>query len=693
MAVSSAGYVIVTITMKNLPSNDRIAAFPRAAGLRARLREAAHAVAARPISEVNPLSDQELRMLTNSVPVRIAVVDREQRYRFSNLAHQQSWGGLGGEIVGRTMEEVLGPENYLSARPYVERALSGEEVSFEMTVSYRSTEPRFVRVHYLPQHDIDNTINGCLILALDITERRLSQEALRQSEARFGKLVEHTPVIPWELDLKSQLFTFVGHRAEELLGYSIKEWMKTKFHSHHLHADDLRRVTEEFARAATIGEEFETEYRLIHKDGSVIWFRDLVSVISRNGEIVALQGLLIDITASKQADFERRRLEDRLREFQKMQALGTLAGGIAHDFNNILGGIIGYTELALSTLGNPEQGTSYLERIKESSYRARDLVSQILSFSRGKEVSRQQVKLSLIINEVLALLRATVPSNITLELAEGSEDLFVSVNVTQIHQVILNICTNAAHAMKGKGGRLSISLEKLSQEVVISRQIPELSLCDYASIRVIDTGHGMSAEVMERIFEPYYTTKAVGDGTGLGLAVAHGIISNHGGTITVTSDLGQGTCFEVFIPLADGHEVGSEEIHSSSSLDIQLGLQARIVVVDDEPSLVEIGRDMLQHLGYDVIGFTSSTEAFEYITRNIEEIDLVITDQTMPNMSGDALIKKIKVEREDLPIILCTGYSAVVDAHGADRLGVAAFLAKPYSIVQLCSTVKTVLAG
>jgi CheY-like chemotaxis protein len=247
--------------------------------------------------------------------------------------------------------------------------------------------------------------------------------------------------------------------------------------------------------------------------------------------------------------------------------------------------------------------------------------------------------------------------------------------------------------MKGKGGRLSISLEKLSLEVVLSRQLPELSICDYALIRVVDTGHGMSAEIMERIFEPYFTTKAAGEGTGLGLAVAHGIIANHGGTITVTSDLGQGTRFEIFLPIVDSNEVMCDEVVTSSRIDLRPELQARIVVIDDEPSLVEVGRDTLQHLGYDVIGFVSSIEAFEYINRNLNEVDLIITDQTMPNMTGDVLIKKVKALRENLPIILCTGYSAVVDAHGADRLGVAAFLNKPYSIVQLCSTVKTVLGG
>lgn len=641
---------------------------------------------------VQSLNDRELRMLTESVPIRIAVVDCEQRYRFSNLAHRQSWAGDGSQIIGKTMAEVLGAENYESARPYVERALKGEEVTFEMTVSYKSTEPRFVRINYLPQFDMDGQVTGCLILALDITERRLSEEALRQSEARFGRLVEHTPVIPWEMDISSQLFTFVGHRAIEILGHPISEWMKPKFRTRHLHPEDRRRVLQEFDQIVAEGEDFETEYRLIHQDGSIVWLRDLISVIKRNGEVIALQGLLVDVTLAKEADIERRKLEERLREFQKMQALGTLAGGIAHDFNNILGGIVGYTELALSMLHNPQQARTYLDRILESSYRARELVKQILSFSRGRELARENILLNSIVEEVLQLLRASIPADIRVELADSPEMLAVSVNSTQIHQVILNICTNAAHAMRGDGGTLTIELSRVPVDQLLSRQVPDLTVQDYALLKICDTGHGMSPEVMERIFEPYFTTKPAGEGSGLGLAVAHGIIANHGGVISVQSELGQGSCFEIFLPIKDEvPEAKPQGENPQHPLDASQETQGRIVLVDDEASLVEIGRDMLQHLGCDVAGFTSSLEAAAYIEKHIDQIDLVITDQTMPDLTGDSLIKRFKKLRPDLPVILCTGYSALIDRAGAERLGVNSFLSKPYSIVELCSTVKSVL--
>ncbi len=640
-----------------------------------------------------PLDDRELRMLTESVPIRIAVVDCEQRFRFSNYAHRQSWAGDGAEIIGKTMSEVLGPENYQSAQPYVERALAGEEVTFEMTVAYTATEPRFVRVHYLPQFDLDTNVTGCLILALDITERRLSQEALRQSEARFGRLVEHTPVIPWEMDVKSQLFTYVGHRAEEILGYPMSEWRKPRFRSKHAHPDDVKRICDEFDRVVAEGNELEIEYRLRHRDGSIFWFRDLISVIRRNGEAIALQGLLIDVTLAKEADFERRKLEDRLREFQKMQALGTLAGGIAHDFNNILGGIIGYAELALSSAKNPQQAQSYIERIRDSSYRARDLVKQILSFSSGRAVERENVMLSWIVREVLQLLRASIPAAIQVELREEDRDLMVSANATQIHQVVLNICTNAAHAMRG-GGQIKIQLEKVPVDQVISRKIAELSMCDYALVRITDNGHGMSPEIMARIFEPYFTTKPAGEGSGLGLAVAHGIIANHGGAISVQSELGAGSTFEVFLPLQENVETAlPEPAQQSDESDDALAeaVGRRILFVDDEASLVDIGREMLQHIGFDVIGFASSTQALAYYLEHHGEIDLLITDQTMPDLNGDALIRKMRQIRPDLPVVLCTGYSALIDKKGAEQLGVNAFLAKPYSIVELCSSVKSVL--
>lgn len=641
---------------------------------------------------IQPLDDRELRMLTESVPIRIAVVDCEQRFRFSNYAHRQSWAaGNGAEIVGKTMSEVLGAENYESAKPYVERALAGEEVTFEMTVAYTSTEPRFVRVHYLPQFDIDANVTGCLILALDITERRLSQEALRQSEARFGRLVEHTPVIPWEMDVKSQLFTFVGHRAEEIFGYPMSEWHKPRFRTKHAHEDDIKRVINEFDRVVAEGNELEIDYRLIAKDGSIVWVRDLISVIRRNGDAIALQGLMIDVTLAKEADIERRKLEDRLREFQKMQALGTLAGGIAHDFNNILGGIIGYTELALSSTKNPQQANAYIERIRDSSYRARDLVKQILSFSSGRTVDRENIMLSGIVREVLQLLRASIPAAIQVDLRESERALMISANATQIHQVVLNICTNAAHAMRG-GGMIKIELDKIPVDQIISRKIPDLCMQDYARIRISDNGHGMSSEIMARIFEPYFTTKPAGEGSGLGLAVAHGIISNHGGAITVESELGIGTVFEVFLPLQEHAESAQPARSDDQSEDaIAAAAGKRIIFVDDEASLVDIGREMLQHIGFDVIGFTSSTQALAYFLEHVDEIDMLITDQTMPELNGDALIRRMRQKRADLPVILCTGYSALIDKKGAEQLGVDAFLAKPYSIVELCSSVKAVL--
>jgi PAS domain S-box-containing protein len=650
-------------------------------------------VSTRPSNDsISQITDKELRMLTESVPIRIALVDREQRYRFSNLAHRQSWVGDGAEIIGKTMSEVLGSENYQSARPYVERALAGEEVTFEMTVSYSSTEPRFVRINYLPQYDNEGGISGCLVLALDITEKKLSQEALRQSEARFGRLVEHTPVIPWEADVESQLFTFVGHRCEEILGYPISEWMKPKFRSTHVHEDDRRMVISEFNRAVSEACELELEYRLMHRDGTHVWVRDLVSIIKKSGKVVALQGLMIDVTLSKEADIERRRLEDRLREFQKMQALGTLAGGIAHDFNNILGGIIGYTELALSSSHNRKQSESYLERIKDSSYRARDLVQQILSFSKGRELEKKATVFNSVVAEVLQLLRASIPASINVKLEDKTPNLVVAANTTQIHQVVLNICTNAAHAMKEKGGELKIELFEVPVDEVLSREIPDLSMRPYALLRVTDSGHGMSSEVMTRIFEPYFTTKPTGEGSGLGLAVAHGIITNHGGVISVTSELGKGSCFEVYLPLVAG-EVVAEPIATNmmNSLEPEKSYSGRVVFVDDEPSLVEIGRDMLKHIGYEVIGFTSSTEALNYMIEHINEIDLLVTDQTMPDLTGDSLIRSVRKHRKSLPVVICTGYSALIDRAGAEKLGVNAFLSKPYSIVELCSAVKSVL--
>jgi PAS domain S-box-containing protein len=392
-----------------------------------------------------------------------------------------------------------------------------------------------------------------------------------------------------------------------------------------------------------------------------------------------------DITAVKRTQEEKARLEAQLRQAQKMEAIGTLAGGIAHDFNNILAAMMGYAELVL--LNHPE-GTRvhhYLDEILKAGDRAKNLVSQILAFSRQGESERKPIQLSPIVKESLKLLRASLPATIEIRQDIGRDEGIVLADPVQIHQIIMNLCTNAAHAMRENGGILEVGLHQSQADQNLCAAHPDLRPGPCVVLAVGDTGCGMPQEILDRIFEPYFSTKEKGEGTGLGLAVVHGIVTGYGGVISVKSAPARGSVFEVFLPAVKSVMV---ETHRDEAL--QSGRE-RILFVDDEPPLVEIGRDMLQHLGYEVVTFSSSLDALNAFRAQPDHFDLVITDMTMPQMTGERLAQTLIEIRPDLPVILCTGYSERITEERAGSLGIKAFLLKPLSAHDLAKKVRDTL--
>src|SRR5262249_14632886 len=375
---------------------------------------------------------------------------------------------------------------------------------------------------------------------------------------------------------------------------------------------------------------------------------------------------------------ERKRLEAQLRQAQKMEAIGTLAGGIAHDFNNILTAILGYTELALDDIRHEGHAWRYLHEVHKAGLRAKTLVQQILTFSRRTEQLRIPVQLPVLLEEALALLRASLPSTIEIHQAITQDVGPVLADPTQLHQVLLNLCANAAHAMRETGGRLEVRLEAVDVDEQVTAQQPELQPGPYVCITVTDTGHGMTPEIMERIFEPFFTTKGPGEGTGMGLALVHGIITNHGGTVLVASIVGQGTTFTVYLPCSADLGQAQAALEGSLLTDIPTGAE-RVLLVDDEVALVHLGEAILRRLGYEVVACTSSTEALEVFRVAPQRFDLVITDQTMPHMTGERLAQALRHLRPDIPIILCTGFSHAMHAERAPELRIDAFLMKPFA--------------
>ena len=384
---------------------------------------------------------------------------------------------------------------------------------------------------------------------------------------------------------------------------------------------------------------------------------------------------------------EKEQLETQLRQAQKMEAIGTLAGGIAHDFNNILGIIMGFTELSLHD--TPKETLVYdrLTEALKATNRAKDLVKQILTFSRQGRQEANPLAMGIVIKEALKMLRASLPTTIEIQQNIERDTGLIMADPTQIHQVIMNLATNAYHAMGEKGGVLNVSVENIEIDDQSAGQNPDLRSGSFVKLTVSDTSHGMAPEVMERIFDPYYTTKEMGKGTGLGLSVVHGIALSHEGVINVHSEPGKGTAFEVLFPridlTGDRAEIKEEE-------NIPTGFE-RILFVDDEPAMTQIYQSMLERLGYAVSIRTSSIEALEAFKAQPGKYDLVITDQTMPHLTGQMLAKEMITIRPDIPVILCTGHSDLIDDDKAKEMGVHAFVMKPIAMGEIARTIRDVL--
>jgi PAS domain S-box-containing protein len=387
-------------------------------------------------------------------------------------------------------------------------------------------------------------------------------------------------------------------------------------------------------------------------------------------------------------DVTRQRvLENKLQQTQKMEAIGVLAGGIAHDFNNILSPIIGYTDLALNHLPSANRVTTYLQQVNKAANRARELVQQILTFGRQAVQEKKPLQLHLVINEALKLLRATLPT--TIEIRQHIPDCgAVLADPIQIHQIVMNLTTNAAHAMRETGGVLEITLGRVD----IARDDPqvaslELTPGSYVMLAVSDTGHGMSREILERIFEPYFSTKQTGEGTGLGLAVVHGIVESYGGHITASSEKGQGTLFQIYLPRMEGE---FHPVEPPLTKPLPRGSES-ILIVDDEAIIVPMLREMLEGLGYRVTISNDSIDTWEIFQKKPDAFDLLITDMAMPGLTGFDLAKKVLAIRQQMPIILCTGFSEVMDREKARAAGIGAFLVKPVTMRELAETVRKVL--
>ena len=525
-------------------------------------------------------------------------------------------------------------------------------------------------------------------LAMDRTTRRLeetvdrlrdSEESLRRSEEKYRLLVENANDAV--VILQDDRLRFHNRKTEDITGYSEEELAQKPFFDL-VHPEDRKMVRENHRRTLS-GETTARTYvfRILDRKGNIVW-GEVNSVPIRWEKRSAVLCFVRDIS-------QQRKLEAHLQQAQKMEAIGTLAGGIAHDFNNILGVIIGYSEMAVQDIEDTELVAHNLDQVLKASHRAKELVQQILTFSHKNDLEHKPVIINPIVKESLKMLRASLPKTIEIRERITSEMLILMSNPTQIHQILMNLCTNAAHAMDDIGGILEVTLRPWGPEADEEAPDHDLPPGAYLRLTVRDTGHGMAPEVIPKIFDPYFTTKPVGKGTGMGLAVVHGIVQSHKGSISVSSSPAEGTLFDIVFPRLLTRRVRDED---SPELPAPLA-DKRILLVDDERLLADLGKQMLERLGYVVDARTDSVQALEDFRENAGEYDLIITDMTMPGITGDVLSREVIRIRPDIPIILCTGYNERINPERAKEIGIAALLMKPLAVNQLARAIHEVLTG
>ena len=517
-----------------------------------------------------------------------------------------------------------------------------------------------------------------------ITESERMEETIRVSEQKFSHIFKNNSTVMYLVDPETLKIVDANHAAENYYGFAHRNLLVKKLTDICLSTE--AEIRKEIQKAGQENRDFFVfKHRLANGEIRDVEIRSTPIFLHENRLFNFL--IVHDITDRIRAEEEKKKIESQLRQSHKMEALGTLSGGIAHDFNNILWIINGNTELAKAEIPQENPACYNLDKVEEACRRATTLVTHILSFSRQKEQKRQPLKISLIIKESLKLLRASIPANIDIHRVISSQSDVILADLSLLNQVFMNLYTNAVHAMGKNGGVLEVSLVDFEINKQEAALLHNLTSGNYLIMSVRDTGHGIDPENMERIFDPYFTTKGDDEGTGMGLSAAYGIIINHGGTITVDSKPGKGTIFNVFLPVY-------EEVEKEPDLETFKTLPSgkeRILVVDDENSLLDMLNKMLTLLGYKVEVFQNPVEALKSFKTKPEKYDLVITDQSMPYITGDILAKELMNIRPDIPIILCTGYSELISEEEAGDIGIKSFLFKPVEKGKLARTIRKVL--
>ncbi|MBN2426737.1 MAG: response regulator, partial [Deltaproteobacteria bacterium] len=519
-------------------------------------------------------------------------------------------------------------------------------------------------------------------------EIKLQVMQIRDAEKRYRHIFENAMEGIFQSSGDGGRLLSINPALARMLGYDSPEEMMSQENSRAMdfYADSRRRE-DLLNRLRKDGYANDFEVQLVRRDKQIIWVSfDARAVFDQNGELQLVEGFIRDITQRKQVEAEKKQLESQLRHSQKMEAIGTLSGGVAHEFNNMLGIILGNVELALDDIPKDNPASDFLSEIRKASLRGTEIVQQLLRFSRQKDQPLKALDLGPLIKEALGFLRVSIPTVIEFEVKMPEQCWPIVGDPTQIHQVMINLCTNSAHAMEGEGGTLTVSLENIAfetSEVFFDQELPPGR---YVALKISDTGCGIDPGCLDRIFEPFFSTKDVGQGTGMGMAVVHGIMKGHHGGVRVSSQEGVGTTVECCFPSNSEGVAATLELAPSVK-----GGNESILCVDDEESIGRITQKQLERLGYRVEMETQPLEALEMIEKDPQRFDLVITDLIMPKLRGDRLLMRLKTINPRIKMILCSGFSEGIDTEKALQLQADAFLRKPVSRDELGQVVRRIL--
>ncbi len=623
--------------------------------------------------------EEELKFhakLLDNIRDEVIATDLSGKITYVNKAVHKMMGYSQEELVGQSVH-ILGEENEegVSQQTIIEHTIEhgfwrGTAVNVTRDGELKHLDSRTWLIF-----DENDQPKGMVGVSTDISERRRT-EAERM---RLATAIEQAAEAVIITDREGKI-EYVNPAFEQVTGYDVDEvtgkrpsFLKSGKHDVSFYSKMWKTILS--------GNIWSGQFVNKHKDGTYYDEEATISPIRNEN------GVITNFVAVKRDMTEERRLEAQLMQSQKMEAIGTLAGGIAHDFNNILSLILGYTELAMKLSAKNTKIFDSLTEVTQAGNRAKDLVQQILAFSRQSEQQKKPVQVHLIVKEALKMLRSSLPATIQIKQDLQSESI-ISADPTQIHQIVMNLCTNAYHAMRDEGGTLHIHLTDVTRRHLRSNDNQQQTL-KYLKVTVSDTGHGIPPEIINRIFEPYFTTKGKSEGTGLGLAIIHGIVNSHDGHIEVSSKLGQGTTFDIYFPVVDE----AEEISSDEVLEIEDVTTANILFVDDEKSLTELYTKVLESFGHNVTPATSAAEALRLLKRKPSAYNIVVTDLTMPKMTGITLATQMQQVMPGLPVILCSGYSENVDCDKFKEAGIRELIIKPIPTMKLISSIETIMEG